>query len=109
HDRAVCQRIERRGPDIEHEAVLAHAPRLQVVERHVRVGTLAGRGELRRPRTMAGGIAHAGPWRGRLRRQEAVGAARVVAVGYALEGEGAVDGKAAQAAAGRLDDGEQAG
>src|SRR5690606_38312361 len=78
-------------------------------ERHVRIGALAGGRELRRVRAVPGGIAHARPGNGRLRRQEAVGTARVVAVRYALERERAVDGEAAQATAGGLDDGEEAG
>ncbi|MNX68451.1 hypothetical protein D3C86_996390 [compost metagenome] len=86
HEHRALRGLRRRGrPEVQHQAVFAHAAGLQVIGDQVRIGTATVRRHLRRVVTVGGGIAHAAPFRHGLWRHEAVGAACVGAVAQALE------------------------
>jgi len=76
--------LDRRRPDVKHEAVLILHLLLGEPRSHSGGGCLCTRW-LRTGRAVVGGITFPGPRRGRLRAQEAIAPSRWAAIGYALE------------------------
>ena len=102
--RPLRRTVDGRGPDVQHQAVLAHAARLDVEHDQAAVGDGSAVRHLRRDLAVLIGVANAAPLRRRRRGHEAIGPGRVAAIAHALEHPDAAGRQATKPPLRRFDD-----